>query len=143
MLLSYFLLSIYGKYALLGHGNYFNNMTLGPCHVLRFLNVIIALFYAIWLFCTDFLSHFKCIQTFTNCSLINTQILIYRHVKCNHELWNAPWFYFVSWVFSHIYWRTFMSEVLYLQQTFTDCMTDLSKNYNIFLTCLLRPKTLS
>ena len=55
-----------------------------------------------------------------NMSLINTHILIYQNDRCDCNLWNTFGFYCVFWVFSCIIWRPFMSELLYLPQTFTD-----------------------
>ena len=37
-----------------------------------------------------------------NMCLINTQILVYWHARCNCKLRKALWFYWVFWVFSYI-----------------------------------------
>ena len=57
--------------------------------------------------------------------LIIIHILVYQHARCDRKLWNALWFYCVFlWIFIH-FWRLFiMSEVLFLHQTFTDCMSN-------------------
>ena len=55
--------------------------------------------------------------------LINTHILIYWHARCHSKLWNTSWFHSVFFVnFSHNWW-IFMSEVLYIYQSFTDCLS--------------------
>ena len=38
-----------------------------------------------------------------NVYLVNTHILIYRHVRCACKLWNEFWFYCAFWVFSYIF----------------------------------------
>ena len=59
-----------------------------------------------------------------NVSLINIYILIYRHARYDCILWNALWFYNIfGHFFMHYYW-TFMSEWLYLHQTFTDYISN-------------------
>ena len=72
------------------------------------------------------------IYTFTkllqNGCLINIHILMYWYARCNCKLWKVPWFYCIF--FMH-YWRQFMSELLYLHQTFTDCLSNQYTNFNI------------
>ena len=58
-----------------------------------------------------------------NVCLVNTHNLIYRYARCDCKLRNVLWFYCVFLgIFIH-YWRPLMSEVLYLYQIFTDCMS--------------------
>ena len=50
---------------------------------------------------------------------MNTHIFIYRHAQCDCKLWKAFWFYYVFGGIFIYNWQTFVSEVLYLYQTFT------------------------
>ena len=54
---------------------------------------------------------------------IDTHILMYQYARCDCKLLNSFWLYRVFLgIFIH-YWRAFKSEVLYLHQTFADCMS--------------------
>ena len=71
-----------------------------------------------------------------NVCLLNIHILIYWHARYPNKLWNAYWFYSILANFAHI-WRIFMSEVLYIHQTFTVVMPDLTTsgffgNFNVW-----------
>ena len=60
-----------------------------------------------------------------NICLINTHILIYWNARCSCKLWKAIWFYCVFFLGILIhYWLVFMSKVLYLNQTFTDWVSN-------------------
>ena len=66
-----------------------------------------------------------------NVCIINTHILIYWYARCNCKLWKGIWFYCVfSFFFVHN-WRIFMSEVLYLQQTFIECVSNQYIHFNV------------
>ena len=69
-----------------------------------------------------------------NVCLINTHSLIYWYACCNCKLWNALWLYcFFLGIFIN-YWRLFISKLLYLHQTFTDCVSNQYTYVNI-LSC--------
>ena len=57
-------------------------------------------------------------------SLINTLSLIYWHIICTWKLWNVHWYYCVFFGIFTYNWRSFMFEVLYIHQTFTNCEFD-------------------
>ena len=61
---------------------------------------------------------------FGNC-VSNQCIYFYMlTVRCDCKLWNAFWFYCVFWVFSLLTILPFMSELLYLHQTSTNCVSN-------------------
>ena len=59
-----------------------------------------------------------------NVYLINKHILIYWHARCNCKLWNAILFYCVFSGILILFWRPFMSELLYPHQTFIDYVSN-------------------
>ena len=65
--------------------------------------------------------------------LININIWIYWHARCDCKLWNAPWFYCVFWVFSNFH-TSLLSEVLYFHHIFTDCVSNQNTHFDM-LTC--------
>ena len=68
-----------------------------------------------------------------NVGLINTHILIYRHARCDYMLWDRPLILlrFLS-IFILYYWP-FKSELLYLHQTFIDCVSNVMEHSLILL----------
>ena len=68
-----------------------------------------------------------------NVCLIDIRIFMYHHARCDCKLWNALWFYYVFVYFFIHFWQTFMSEVLYLHQNFTNCVFNQYTYFNVLI----------
>ena len=99
------------SYSRLKFGQIWTKVTLQK--LLNFFDIFFSLFGSTYLH-----------QTSQNMCLFNTHIFITRHARCGCKLLSAFWF---SCVFSGIFihhWWPFMSKVLYLHQTFTECVSN-------------------